>query len=334
MKSCYRRLVDDFSHLADLKWTRMWSFHNPTKVKNFFWQVCSHCLPTADILAVKRVSCPRICQLCLQEDETLLHQFVNCKIAKECWRLVNGDIISGNYLTFLDWCNMVFEKFDEEVSCLVIMICWNLWNARNSKSWNNLSFSKQSIIERGKTYLKDWRSAMNRDSMHSRQNSTTHRLEKPQHGWLKMNVDAAIDISRGRMGFEWILRDRQGAFIAEKRKAWRGTFEPKVAEAMAIGEALSWLKEAGQNYVQVESDSLQVIQNLKSDAKISYFDLITHDVKDIMSCFSHLSFSFVRRSANQAAHMIARESVSRTSCMEWFSNPPLFLRDVLALDLN
>lgn len=51
---------------------------------------------------------------------------------------------------------------------------------------------------------------------------------------------------------------------------------------MAIREALSWLKEVDQNYVQVESNSLQVIQNLKIVSRLSYFDLIIYDVKDII----------------------------------------------------
>ncbi|WP_432805505.1 reverse transcriptase-like protein [Escherichia coli] len=57
-------------------------------------------------------------------------------------------------------------------------------------------------------------------------------------------------------------------------------------------------------------------------------------MKEMMMSFDHISLKFVRRSANQTAHSLARESVSLTDCKEWCLYPPDFICNVLYSDLN
>lgn len=45
------------------------------------------------------------------------------------------------------------------------------------------------------------------------------------------------------MGFGSILRDDNGDFVAAKGIQWTSIFSPKEAEAVAVREALSWLKQ-------------------------------------------------------------------------------------------
>ncbi|XP_019182145.1 PREDICTED: serine/threonine-protein phosphatase 7 long form homolog [Ipomoea nil] len=49
------------------------------------------------------------------------------------------------------------------------------------------------------------------------------------------------------------------------------------------------------------------------------------DVKEIASKLHDVIFYFARRSANRAAHAIARQAVSVPDCEEWNDHPPLFL---------
>lgn len=44
--------------------------------------------------------------------------------------------------------------------------------------------------------------------------------------------------------------------------------------------------------------------------------------------------SFVRRSANQAAHVLARASVSMTGPGVWYFSPPSIVNDTLRIDLE
>lgn len=113
-----------------------------------------------------------------------------------------------------------------------------------------------------------------------------------------------------------------------------GDFSPKIAEALAFCEALSWIKSKGLSNVVFELDSLQVVQaSVRKRKDLSYFgDVLEecfHICKDLRS---HL-IKFVKRSANMAAHRLAREAISMSERIE-FSTVPAFLSNVIFQDLD
>lgn len=79
----------------------------------------------------------------------------------------------------------------------------------------------------------------------------------------------------------WILCDESNSFIAAKFISWRGLFHPKVEQAVAIREALSWMKFYKYKKFQVESEALLVIKALNSCNFESSIDLILLDIKYI-----------------------------------------------------
>ena len=90
------------------------------------------------------------------------------------------------------------------------------------------------------------------------------RWLKPSIGWVKCNVDAAIDNSRGLISFGAVIRSAGGDFIAAKSDILPGNFEAREAEAFGVKEALSWLKKFAFCFVILEMDSLQVFNTLNN----------------------------------------------------------------------
>lgn len=111
-------------------------------------------------------------------------------------------------------------------------------------------------------------------------------------------------------------------------------FSPKEAEAMAVREALSWLKNRDISQVQVETDSLQIIQSLKLNVEDSSFDLVISDVKDLLCSLSHVTIFHARRIANSVAHRLVREAYSLSVGKEWSFCPPSFIVNVLYSNLH
>nr|GLL29396.1 uncharacterized protein LOC109189292 [Ipomoea trifida] len=103
-----------------------------------------------------------------------------------------------------------------------------------------------------------------------------------------MNVDAAINKLEAAMGLGSVIRDDNGNFIAAWGAQWRGNFTPREAKPVAIREALSWLKAHNMDNVQVDSDSLQVVQSLKSSGGMSSFHMIIEDIKYLLHEFCNL----------------------------------------------
>lgn len=115
-----------------------------------------------------------------------------------------------------------------------------------------------------------------------------------------------------------------------------GIVDPKIAEALAFRQALSWLKPLKISQVFIELNSLNVVQAFHNSSKdSSYFKSIILDCSSIVKGLRSYSVYFVRRSTNVAAHTIAnvREAISMTDREEWFTAPS-FLIDVLAKDMQ
>ena len=152
---------------------------------------------------------------------------------------------------------------------------------------------------------------------------------------MKCNIDAVIFQQEGFMGYGWVLRDDERMVIAAKNGVMNGLVDPAMAEAMSCREALSWLKSLNISKVIVESDALQVINCLNGDhSDKSYFGNIIDDCKILSKDLGVCLFKFVRRSANQVAHTLAKATGSMSDRGVWFYNHPQFLSHVIDVDLH
>lgn len=254
-------------------------------------------------------------------NETISHLFVECNLARDCWNYLNGPIILNNYSSFTDWVEINLRIFYKDQSCLFIVICWMIWLARNDVIWNSRFTTGRIIVEKDKHYLRNWKEIVENVDLNSRPGSNfVEKWVKPEAGWLKINTDAAVDRDNGRMGFGWVLPNENGSFKAAMSIPGRGVYE---AEAIAIRDALSWMKEQRMDFCQIETDALQVVHALQTDDGDSYFSLVLLDIKDLLSSFSHVFISFAKCSANRTAHLLARESFSMSKRRVWFPHPLL-----------
>lgn len=121
--------------------------------------------------------------------------------------------------------------------------------------------------------------------------------------------DAVVDTIGNKTGFSWVVRDSEGMFIAAKCISKLGVHLPKEAKAIAIRDALTWIKTNQIEWVQAETYALSVVQSLKQVKNVSSYDLILLDIKDIMRQINHVNLLFVKYSANMIAHLLARRSL-------------------------
>nr|GMD13251.1 UPF0481 protein At3g47200-like [Ipomoea batatas] len=126
--------------------------------------------------AGRRVNCSTICQMCQREEESILHLFIDCQFAKECWRFSALPVQTNNFSSFSDWADHHISTLGEEQISLMITICWKIWNARNNKIWNGRTFSSKLVTEEGKFFLSDWRSIVGRDG--NKRNQANQRITK------------------------------------------------------------------------------------------------------------------------------------------------------------
>ena len=97
-------------------------------------------------------------------------------------------------------------------------------------------------------------------------------------------------------------------------------------ETIRAREALSWVKQLGFQNVRMEIDAKYVAMSLCSKKEYrSEYDSLIGECSSILSNEDGFSVHFVRRQANEIAHVLAKLSCSLASLMVWHKQPYHFI---------
>ncbi|KAJ9183789.1 hypothetical protein P3X46_007599 [Hevea brasiliensis] len=276
-----------------------------------------------------------LCPVCNHEPETILHCLITCPFARDCW--VTSDVgwwgVVDNFPASL---SMIQTQCDRQQVQKAIMIAWEIWNARNGIVWKQKHVVPYTVLQKVHHFLQEWQLA--RVSMASYDLNTVPAVIKwqPPDAGLKCNVDACFDAATGLAGVGLVIRDSNGQFVEGMCKSLGYDQNSLNAEAMRVREALSWVKGRLFNMPLVmEMDCLMVKQALNCILHDnSYFATLIHDCKFLVRDVASLSFSFVKKSANQVAHVLVRATDSMSGLAKWSVSPPAFIHDVPPFGLN
>ncbi|KAK9272452.1 hypothetical protein L1049_002825 [Liquidambar formosana] len=132
----------------------------------------------------------------------------------------------------------------------------------------------------------------------------------PSAGVFKINVHSTFFAEHHCVGLGMMVRDCEGQAIAARSKKIFGLFSPVVVEAMAFQFALGIAYDLGLHSVEMEGDSVEVVNALLSnEALFSPFGLIIKDIQsDASQFFDVVSFSHIRHEGNELAHGFARHT--------------------------
>ncbi|XP_060962284.1 uncharacterized protein LOC115695594 [Cannabis sativa] len=207
------------------------------------------------------------------------------------------------------------------------MLLWGVWGARNDLVWNNKALSVERVVNFAITYLDSWKNAQ----LESRgvlpifgpNTFGCEQWAKPCFGEIKVNCDAAVFEDDNILGLGWISQDHNMP-------------DPFLAEAMALKEALDWVKgrwvEGGvPTGVVMEVDALLLVRAVQQKKRLlSPVGLLISDCVALMqsSLLFHISINFVKRSENQAANFLARSS---SSIPGWVSRGGVVAADLEAI---
>ncbi|KAL8136154.1 hypothetical protein AgCh_010667 [Apium graveolens] len=158
---------------------------------------------------------------------------------------------------------------------------------------------------------------------------------KPRQNEVKITVDAAVFEDKGSSGIGIIARVHGGYMLHAKTKCYSEVLHPTLAEALAIKEALSWIKTMEWNVVTIESDCLVVVQMIRSSAPMrSRLGQVIQECKEIIREANNLKLYFIKRSANMPAHELAHVAHMYPDRIFDWSSVPVKVRDCIQYDLE
>lgn len=317
MKNAYRFLRESKEEGVDRSisvfWKSMWKLKVPPKVKDLLWRACSNCLPTKTILRSRHVSIDAVCPYCQSQRETISHCLVECSFAQSCWHQLGIGVQTTVAGSFASWLQQNLHLVNGDKKKELAMLCWAIWRGRNEIVWNNKGANVDRTVVMARNMLEAWTKAQDKNEVpRAAYLSTTDgrtKWEKPSREEIKINVDAALFEEAGTFSYACVARDDTGNLIEAISCCRTGNMAPEMVEVMGVREALSWVKRNHWRKVVVETDSLMVVESIRSTIPMpSYFGGVISECRDFLQSLPNVSLIFIRRSANKVAHFLARAS--------------------------
>ncbi|KAL8100419.1 hypothetical protein AgCh_032616 [Apium graveolens] len=322
-------------------WRKLWNLKIPSKVKNFLWRAVNNCLPTKDLLRVKQVQVSSICPTCNISSESTLHALVLCSFAVSCWEKSALPSITGEFNSFAEWIQLVFDQRNVEAIHVSVMLCWMLWKNRNELVWNQKCLDVSEVLVSALSVLNQWRFVQDKhfDNFLSfiNQEDGREQWQLPSLNRVKVNTDAAIFENPSRFSYALIVRDHMGNLVEAQSECCQGLASPELAEAVGIREALSWVKNERRKDVIVETDCLMLVQWIRSSyITRSYVGRVVDECRRLLAGLQNQNtvLRFIKRSANGVAHYLARYSSSIADRRCWMGNVHPDFHNVLCNDLK
>ncbi|KAM6571390.1 hypothetical protein CsatA_015470 [Cannabis sativa] len=273
--------------------------------------------------------------------ETINHALFLCSRAKEVWCLSHLSLnfklaatsSSEDFLVYAS-ANTSTSDFEQ-----FLTICWSIWYERNAEFHGKNPKLPAAILDFAVRYLSKYQAVHNSKLssgsttvldppspiVQAAESSSVPWIAPPTGSW-KLNTDAACNKSNKSIGIGAVLRDSNGYIKAALSKSILGCFKPEEMEATALAMALQWLISLGLTADFIETDSLLVVQGLKSAYVCnSAFHSMLKDVNYLVSFFPRAQVSYVKRSANTYAHVLAKFALTVDTDCSWLEEfpPPL-----------
>lgn len=104
----------------------------------------------------KHVPVNKLCPVCRNGEETVMHSLILCPGARECWRRVRINLQGTGKGEFGPWLAQTPDRMEKKQARLLTMICWTIWNAMNDWVWNKKTPYVDNIVESTKIHLEQW----------------------------------------------------------------------------------------------------------------------------------------------------------------------------------
>ncbi|CAN1300327.1 Putative ribonuclease H protein At1g65750 [Linum perenne] len=276
------------------------------------WRLARGILPTRSALYRRGIQIEDVCGVCNTMFETQWHLFVDCSFARGCWDRVGlreeTNRLRDSTDSFKDWILTAISSLSAQKLQVLAAVIDGVWFERNKRVWREEETPSFVVARKALEAAKEWADTyVESGSNRSGRQPDCGMWHPPAMGTLKCNVDGALFAERHLHGAGMILRNHNGDVLAFKAMNSRGCPNAKTCEALALREAIIWLKSKGIRNVVIETDAQLVCSALgKEETDTTEFGDVISQCRDMLDPL--MIIRHVRRSGNETAHALARQS--------------------------
>lgn len=321
-------------------WDMIWKCEVPQKVKIFDWRAATNSLATQANKKKRNMERVDVCCICGNEKEDVEHALCRCPHAVHLWAaLENSGYLSmgvvGNGTGSYWFLNQV-EKTPKEERMMPLMLLWRIWFIRNELNHGKIP----PPIDVSKRFLESYCSSLlevrqfplvdvvkgkhvvqsglrNCVAARPEKRSDPCRWERPQPGWMKLNVDGSFDSSSSTGGIGAVLRDRLGTIIFSACGFIERCCNPLEAELLACKEGINLALQWTLLPIIVESDCLVAVDMIQSKKEWSQLAYLVRDIGEMLSEGREVRIRKIQPSQNNIRHYLANRGRTNARSEFW-----------------
>ncbi|XP_058215721.1 uncharacterized protein LOC131326849 [Rhododendron vialii] len=237
----------------------------------YYWKAGENVLEPVEKKLRRRVIDDPSCPGCGSNQESVVHILCNCPLAVQTWRLSPMHCRNG-------------ALFDHKLALPGVVCKWAMEYLQEFLSANSLN--PLNIVSSGEGAANSW--------------------IRPSDGIFKIKVDGSWKEDMGKGGYGIVVRDYRGLFVAASMGFSQWCASSSIAEALAIRQGVHLGFQLGLGSIFVERDAQLLVKMLNGQVTTNQeVEMIIHDIQALSKNFQCCGFSFVRRTGNSVAHVLA-----------------------------
>ncbi|KAK8984899.1 hypothetical protein V6N11_064445 [Hibiscus sabdariffa] len=338
--SAYAFIMDIDLSSIDPIWNKVWSLSIPQRVKTFLWLTIHNRNLTNAERFRRHLTSSALCDVCGGAMEDMDHILRHCRSARGLWSRVVPPVFLSDFLhmPFDEWLrNNIGRSIDTPLygprwEARFAVFCWLLWKDRCSAVLGSDYSPKDDILFRGNRLVDEcFQGVANKLMVSRHEQAPTPHWCLPTPGWVKGNMDAAVNTNTGQAAIGGLLRDDCGDWVVGF--TWPiGRCSVLVAELWALYDMLHCAWDRGFRKVLIETDCLEVIRILqRTSPSLSNTGLVA----SIMRLTEHnweLVIRHVPRSGNALADRLSKWGHLYSPESVMLDYPPSFLYALVNTD--
>ncbi|KAL4311976.1 hypothetical protein GQ457_01G025270 [Hibiscus cannabinus] len=321
-------------------WKLIWSQHLPQRIRVFLWLAAREALLT-NVERVKRhITSISTCELCGQGDEDVEHILRRCPKARLTWAsmLSPTNLHSLAPLNLQDWiaANLGSSSsftFEEDWPSYFAVTCWQLWKRRCSLLFNENYVEKVNFVDHCIQLARAYHTPETTNVSPQITRETRRKWSCPTLGWIKLNVDGAMDLRDGSATIGGVIRDDQGNWIFGFSKSV-GICSVLTTELWAILVGLRHVWRLGFRKIEVETDNVEVARILDRTSNVFSENAMALSIGALLTLDWDIVTRHIPRTANGVADRLAKLSRGLTGEEFQFTEPPAEVAAAMLEDLN
>ncbi|XP_019158946.1 PREDICTED: uncharacterized protein LOC109155752 [Ipomoea nil] len=335
VKDGYRRLGVMTTQQSSV-WNNVWKLQVPPKWKVFLWRALLNILPTLDNLIIRRVVDVNSCPSCGLDVECVMHIFCSCPYAVNVWQLSQIQIPPIANRNFVQWAEEwlgATTGFSSEMQGRICGVLHCIWSARSAAVWDAALPGPSALLSRLHAHWTAWLDTEHRRVAAIGRLPVTAPAQATSTTPIPFScfVDASFHRPQRAPAFGFVVFGGEFSLVVAANGPLTCPYDPLLAEAMALCEALSWLKDNGYSGGSIYTDSSLLVSSLNSVSSFrNYFVYTLLACKHLINALPGTVVCFVNREANQVAHSLSKDVAAIAIRSVWRDVPHSFIEPMLA----